>query len=798
LVPIAAAVLAVLSLSFAAVVGVRSYEWVGQVFPGFVLLDNLVVASVGLPGWSGAKVPQLHWWRVTAVDGRAVESAADAYARVAIHAPGDSVSYTLRRGSEEHSVRVVADRFTVRDWWTFFFPFLLNGIATIACGLAVWVVGPRRPVSHGFLALGTITGVFMLTTVDWYGPARFAPTAAIAETLLAGGVVHLALVFPQESPWSRWRLLGYLACLPVLAWKLWGYDEAGSYVRALTLNYIEIGVAALWLTGRVAAAYRGSASPLARQRARLVAFGTILGIVVPGVVLAVTVLAGGRLESNIGAFLPIVFAVSVSLAIVRHDLFEIDAMVKRGTYYAALTGVIAGLYGLTVLFFHQLLRFGLVSDSPLFPVVFTMALLLVLNPLRTRLQALLDRVFFGTRFDATAVLAEATDSLSRVTSRDEVEALVRACIQRVLPNQGVALVDSPPIALLAALRSRPVLSAADSIENYDDLATHDAVKNELSVRSAELAVAIYRQGEVIGVLLVGAKQSGLFYTASDVDFLRALAQSTAIALQNAASYRALQELNASLEERVRERTAQLAQSEKMASLGRLVAGVAHEINNPVSFVAGSVEPLRERLEAAAAAASPEAQESLREAEELLDIMARGAQRTASIVRDLRSFSRVDQAARKLADLHEGLDVSLRLLESKWRGRITIHRDYGALPRVECDAGQLNQVFMNLLSNACEAIADAGNIWIQTLADEQVVHVRIRDDGIGMPPDVVGRVFDPFFTTKDVGAGTGLGLAIAHGIVTAHGGRLWAESEAGVGSTFHVELPILRTEFGTDA
>ncbi|HJQ75589.1 MAG TPA: ATP-binding protein, partial [Gaiellaceae bacterium] len=233
----------------------------------------------------------------------------------------------------------------------------------------------------------------------------------------------------------------------------------------------------------------------------------------------------------------------------------------------------------------------------------------------------------------------------------------------------------------------------------------------------------------------------------------------------------------------------LVQSEKLASLGRLVAGVAHEINNPVSFIATSVVPLRRRLEIAAEDAPPEVVKLLREAEEIVDVMARGAERTAAIVKDLRSFSRLGEATRKLVDLHEGLDVSVRLLEPRWRDRIVVHRDYGALPFVECDPGQVNQVSVNLIANACDAIAGTGNLWITTRAADGVVTVTVRDDGPGMTPEVRQRIFDPFFTTKDVGGGTGLGLAVSHGVVAAHGGRIEVESAPGAGATFRVVLPI---------
>jgi signal transduction histidine kinase len=421
------------------------------------------------------------------------------------------------------------------------------------------------------------------------------------------------------------------------------------------------------------------------------------------------------------------------------------------------------------------------------------------------------------------VLAEVGAALSSAVTRDHIGRLVTRAVDEAIPNTASRLfvgrgtesirevggVGTVPAELRPFLGEGRVLTSFDSPEGYADAAAYEVVREALGALGAEIAVPLAHHGELVGVLAVGPKRSGLFYTAGDAEFLRAMAHQAAIALENSRTYQELVELNASLERRVLERTeqveasnrdleraldelkateVQLVQSEKMASLGRLVAGIAHEINNPVSFIATSVEPLKRRLERAAGEASPAIQKVLGEAQEIVDVMARGAERTATIVKGLRTFSRLHEATRKLADLNDGLDVNLRLLESRWVDRIVVHRDYGDVPEVECDPGQMNQVFMNLLANACDALAGGGNLWIRTRADGARVTIEIRDDGCGMPPDVLQHAFDPFFTPKDVGQGTGLGLSISHGIVAAHGGTLEAESEPGAGTTFRIILP----------
>jgi two-component system NtrC family sensor kinase len=237
----------------------------------------------------------------------------------------------------------------------------------------------------------------------------------------------------------------------------------------------------------------------------------------------------------------------------------------------------------------------------------------------------------------------------------------------------------------------------------------------------------------------------------------------------------------------------LVQSEKMASLGQLVAGIAHEINNPLTFVVNHLYTVENSLANTAREISASVSEATRvkfqKARTRLEEMREGVDRVKDLVSNLRTFSRLDEGEVKTIDIHENIDSVLRLLSYKLQGRIELERQYGAVPLVDCYAGQLNQVVMNLIANAIDAIEDRGKIVISTRAHNGQVMVSVRDTGSGIPEAIQNRIFDPFFTTKPVGRGTGLGLAISYQIVQAHGGAIEVRSRAGHGAEFTVCIPL---------
>jgi histidine kinase len=332
-----------------------------------------------------------------------------------------------------------------------------------------------------------------------------------------------------------------------------------------------------------------------------------------------------------------------------------------------------------------------------------------------------------------------------------------------------------------------------------------------------VVVPMLQQNEITGVLYLENNLTVGAFTRDRCEVLGVIASQAAISLENAKLYATMEnrinqrtkELSTALEQ-LQTAQIQLIQSEKMSSLGQLVAGIAHEINNPINFIYGNLSHAevyaRDLLQMAhcyqVENGNPAKLQALVNAIDLdymvedfpkvLQSMKHGADRVRDIVQGLRDFARLDETEYKAVNIHEGIESTLILLTERL-GDITVIKNYSPLPEIECYAAELNQVFLNLLMNAIDALSRQRDpiIRIQTsLTVDQEIRILIEDNGEGIPEASRAKIFDPFFTTKSIGQGTGLGLAIGHQIITGqHGGRLICRSEVGVGTAFEVLLPL---------
>lgn len=268
----------------------------------------------------------------------------------------------------------------------------------------------------------------------------------------------------------------------------------------------------------------------------------------------------------------------------------------------------------------------------------------------------------------------------------------------------------------------------------------------------------------------------------------------------------VQELEATNRE-LKETQKKLVHSAKMISLGELVAGVAHELNNPISFIYSNMSYLRDysaklidlvkladedRAALEKKKMEVEFEYIVKDLPKLISSCEEGARRTRDIVLGLRNFSRIDESQIKEVDIRETIDTTLNLLQGELKNKIEIKKDYEPIPSIKCFASQISQVFVNLLSNAIQAIPGVGTVWIHVRLlreKENWIQISIQDSGAGIPPENLDKIFDPFFTTKGVGQGTGLGLSITYGIIQKHGGDIQVRSQLNVGTEFIIQLPI---------
>ncbi|MCG8604106.1 ATP-binding protein [bacterium] len=281
----------------------------------------------------------------------------------------------------------------------------------------------------------------------------------------------------------------------------------------------------------------------------------------------------------------------------------------------------------------------------------------------------------------------------------------------------------------------------------------------------------------------------------------------------------LQDYSQTLEEKVQQRTAdlndknvqleqtltelrdtqeQLFMKEKMASLGNLVAGVAHEVNNPIGAIHSAADTtgrgiakIKSLAESDGLSQKSGFQKTLKLLEENSGVINMATQRVSNIVKSLKNFARLDEADYQDSDIHVGLDSTLTLIRHELKGRIQVEKYYGEIPQLKCYPNQLNQVFMNVLMNAVHAIQDRGTITITTTYEDNKIKIQIADSGEGMSVERMEKIFDPGFTTKDAGVGTGLGLSISYNIIQKHNGNIEVESEVGKGTRFTIVMPINR-------
>jgi signal transduction histidine kinase len=652
-------------------------------------------------------------------------------------------------------------------------------------------------------------GVFGLrTTTD--------PVVALAwERVLHVGVIaipilfyHYVLAVLDLSRRRRTLVVGYgLAALFVLAiptpWFMpgvldtyWGFSPKSGPLYAPFFvyfqTYLVLGLVQLLRSHRtVATSFR-------RNRIRLVIFGACVSLA-GGAVDFLRFIVGWERLYPVGIPASTVFAVALGVAIVRYRLWDVGILAKRVLLYALST---LALVPVVVACFHAF-DFMTAEDhsSRLVPLaLLVVGVIATVLPFMRWLEQRFGALMFARQTGVHDALVALSKDMASVVDMERLgRTLTDGVVQRVpLLHAGLylkergdeflcfahaaadALETAAPaprlddrIVLLARLTRRPVA--------VEELATgafaHPALTAALEAARVAVLVPLALDDDLAAVLLVGEKVSGEVFSADELGLLEMLVGQTAIALKNARLYDDLRRQMAELQSTQQ----QLIQSAKLAAIGELAAGVAHELNNPLTVILGKTGLLLRETKAGTTS------------EAKLSDIEREAMRAGKIAQNLLDFARRREPKHEPLDLNRLVERVLDLLQAKLRGR-PIQVETVLDPRLGAmlgDADQLTQVLINLAGNAIDAMPSGGRLTIATRAqaDSDTGVLVVSDTGLGMAPEQLARIFEPFYTTKPEGSGTGLGLSITQGIIASHRGELTVDSAVGQGTTFTVRLPL---------
>jgi two-component system NtrC family sensor kinase len=525
------------------------------------------------------------------------------------------------------------------------------------------------------------------------------------------------------------------------------------------------------------------------------------------------------------SFIPLtLFAVGLF----KHDLLDMGIFIKKSLIYSLLTAFLTCLYALLIIVANAVFKDVRFSDSIYFPVFFFVLIAFVFGPLKSIVQDFVDRIFYKGKYDYQKTIKHVSRMIVSVLEYDAIAKLLTDTVVDTMLVEycSVFLSDSSkqhfvnfsayekqvnlaqPVkwrkesALVEIMKTHHQPIIKRKIAKLVSAADKKDVLSDLEILKAEIALPLLFKEQLYGFIVLGEKRSGDLFTQEDMDLLETLSSQSALALENARSYKIIEDLNKDLEKKVEERTRslkealsekertqeQLIRSESLAAIGQLVAGVAHELNNPLTTVTSLVQATIEDIEQLDSENILDADmiDDLKFADKELD-------RARSIVSSLLGLSRQTQTYSEAVDINLVVKDALRILHNQYKHcELNIVETYAQdLPDIKGNFANLGQVALNIIQNAIQAVMDMKEtIFLSTHFDvntRQVVFL-CKDTGPGIPEDIREDIFKPFFTTKAVGKGTGLGLYICHEIIVKHGGTLKHQKSNGPGSQFEVRLP----------
>jgi signal transduction histidine kinase len=622
--------------------------------------------------------------------------------------------------------------------------------------------------------------------------------------------LHFSFVFPfkRESQWAKGSRLFALYLIPVailvtffLAFRIdikrfkelrsifyYGllFEEPLIFLIFLGLIALFSGICIYWGTKNLIQSLRATRIPRQKLQIKYLIFGII------SMAIAGTIINLSNYFLKLGwpiFFLASLYSILVSfffaIALIRYRLLDIHLLIRRGILYSSVSGLILAIYILIIKNIGEAVSQKAYGRSLLVESVLILALVFMLQPFQRKVGDWIDRFFYMERVRFRAKLSEFSRTLTELVDLDEVTKTTVHFITQTFHVDAVSffflknevdeyhsIFGTPINEEMKYPSKHPFLKRMESngrvvdLEHLRESGGDVEEINNLIERGWVVVAPIFLKEKLLGFILLGRKRSQKDYTVEELELLEAFSNQTALAISRALIYRDM-----SLKDK------QIMQAEKMAAIGELAAGIAHEIRNPLGIITGSAETVQKH-------------EDQKIREEMTHYILEESKRINELISTFLDFGRPKEPQLVSCDLREVLEKTLLLLSPQARTLgVEIKKEIPQSPlRVSIDPDQMRQAFTNLGVNALEAMPHGGVLRVTVMGNAKSrILVKFSDTGKGIPEEVRAKVFDPFFTTKE--GGTGLGLSIAHRIITQHGGDITVEEAGERGSTFTITLPL---------
>ena len=769
---------------------INALSWVDKPFPGFLIYKFPRVGSMGSTDWPGGKAGLRLMDKIVAVNERPIREGQDVVDIAREKSPGTLVHYTVESGEQIRKVSVPITKFSTIDFLTVFFLPFLGGLALLSIGFIVYILKPNVSTSWVFFFFCLVVSIYMVTGFEMQSTYLFVHLHYFVIPFQGAILFHLGSIFPEKKRFTlRHPMLEYGVYLPALILAIFFELQLFTFMRtssshplswipnikaitALTRIFILLGVIGFIIL--VLHSMFKTSSNVMRQRAKMIFFGVTLAFFPTVLVFLFVHFMKISFPFNFMIFFVLSFPASMAYSIVRHNLFDADTIIRRTVGYVVVTAIVVGAYVLVSVYLNVFLGKYQIAQSRAFPIIFTLIIILIFNPLRNRIQSLVDRIFFRKDYDYGEIIDKIGEAITSLLDLDQIlKRMMKTFMEDMfIDTSSVMLLNTAKteyqvyladgerkreVESLIFRRDQPLLQIIEKerkeLTKYDVVedpkykpVSEDCAKN-FETLHASLIIPLIFQNEVTGLLNFGEKKSGKFYNREDIELLHAIAHQGAVAIENArlqlARIEALEQSRKELERLNR------AKSKALDHL-------SHELRTPLALVQGNIRLIKRKAQMQSPPSIRE--EVFQSLEKNLDRLSAIQQETDQIIRSYQELETRQRLVEsdysqpsgfELIDLYPFTERILENVKTQAKHRnLHFYLDGQMDLHLLMDSKILEESLVGLLKNAIENTPDEGMVRIVMEQKAQWTLLKFLDFGIGITKENQRHLFDGFFHTLD--------------------------------------------------